>query len=523
MNNVAYIRGTGDPDYNFGNADFTLEFFTLPRGAYSPQFPQTFFEISNNESPGAYSYTRTRLLATLEKNNCANVNVLSTIGIANVGPNSNTFTFTTVANIFTRVSYAGTLLDQDQYSISNGKTIILNDDIPLSNVQTFAELDSIVVNVQTSALEANVLHFIDLERTNGNLYLFVDGSLNGQTVPINIPLPAQVLYDTNNYSNSINRENGPSILTIGANQYGENPFYGKFGDFKIIKGTAVHVPTQSYDTITSSFSPNSGNTFSDITILGDGNSRKVPEELFPSGIYDTMLLNVTQVDTSGAPNSNVVLGYTLVKSSSEVGPIEEFSYNYMQNTPQAVPWSQFQSSDGSFSVNGNSIASNLWSISGSKATTSNTSIENGANVSIFYSGVSSYYASNPNAISQLSENLSIGDANIYVMDANVFAVPSINPTGVSKKGQLRIDNELITYTSVDNSNNALCGISRGVNMTSTANVYAIGTNVIDMGFDLQLESITGEDVGINIWYTPVTDTSLQNTNTRISNILLSYY
>ena len=526
ISQYGYIRAVGDPDYNFANSNFTIEFFIEPN---SNSGIQTLFEITNNESSAAENYSRSRFIGVIENGN-ANIFGLQIVGTSPVLANSNTFISPINVNANNRISYNGILLSSSQYTISNngyGNVITMNGVI-LSPVNTVAEINQILFNAQGGSISSGNSHFISIERSSNDLYLFIDGQLQNNSFNISVPVPNQYLTNLNNNSIVLNRVNAPSLLTIGANQYGENPFFGKFGDFKIIKGYAEHI-NPSTNVLQSPNSPLLGVGPSNVIVEGGGFidtfSGFTPEELVKSQIFDTLKMTVYQINDSSIPyaNNNPVLTYAMFKSMIDIGPVQSISFNTGPNANFifTIPWPDFHSGDLSVMINGTPISTNEWYINGGKIHITNSVPD--ANLSIFATGPTNYYAIGDNTISNLSANLSQTDSNIYVSNISIFPVPSINSNGATIRGQICIENELITYLYVDTANSALSGLIRGVSGTSNENFYPMGTQVINCSQDVNLLNATGIDPSTKVWYSaPFNNTSLQNTNSTISSILVSY-
>jgi hypothetical protein len=92
-----------------------------------------------------------------------------------------------------------------------------------------------------------------------------------------------------------------------------------------------------------------------------------------------------------------------------------------------------------------------------------------------------YYAISPSHETVLTANLNVTDSNIYV--ANVLAISAPNMTTMTP-GTVFINGEKIVFWGIDYNSNMLYNIRRAVDGTGAANVYPVGTQVIDTGIGL---------------------------------------
>ena len=307
MSNIGYIKATGDQDYNFAYSDFCIEFFVS--ASSSNNNCQTLFEITNNESAAANLYTKTRFLTVIENGNL-NAYAIEITTPFIVGANISSFTCPASIPPNNKIFYNGHLLQPNQYSITDN--IVTLSNITISNVNTLTEVGQILFENTGSNISANTMHFISAERYQNEFYLFLDGQSLNIPVPAFNAIPSQILANTIGTGN-INRSDSPALLTIGANRDGEDPLYGKFGDIKIVNGTAVHVQQIAQQNIISGtiVNPNLASHSSFIQIDGgnfvDSISSYTSEELVPGQMFDTLWLHVYQASGNVSSNGNASL------------------------------------------------------------------------------------------------------------------------------------------------------------------------------------------------------------------------
>jgi hypothetical protein len=87
-----------------------------------------------------------------------------------------------------------------------------------------------------------------------------------------------------------------------------------------------------------------------------------------------------------------------------------------------------------------------------------------------------YYGISESHITTLTANLNITDSNIHI--ANAQAISSPNVTKLIP-GVVFINGEKIVFWGIDTVNNVLTNIRRAVDGTGAANVYTVGTQVVD--------------------------------------------
>jgi len=476
MSTPGYIRAAGDQNYNFGNNDFTVEFFA---STISNNYPQTLFEISNNESFAANNYNQTRFITAIENGNI------------------------------------------NSYALQTNN-------------------NSLLFSINGNEFSPNVTHFISAERKNNKFYLFLDGVTQSQPVNAAIPIPAQYIINNSN-SMQLPRINSSALITIGADKNGANTFIGSFGDFRVTNGIARHVrESQVQNKITSEFTDIVlGTRAEDINIAGgnfiDSISSHYPEELVPGQMFDALNISVyqnsncanlssnianIQAITTNTPNpsfnaNSVLLGFRIFKDTIEIGPIGEYNFNTENSLGIfPVPWSSISSDSGTVSINGNIIDSSLWNIQANKLYLYVTAPLN-SNIQIIATGPTSYYSIGANAITTLSKNLYSTDSLISASNVAGFITP--NPL-TNTRGKLFINGECITYLYIDRIGNTLSGLRRGVNGTGVPNIYIANANiqVISASYDRELPGNPGEF----IWYNN-SNSNLAATNSNISNFLIN--
>ena len=523
MSTGSYIRAFGDSDYNFAYSDFTVEFFAETTANIGCQ---TLFEITNNESPAANLYTNTRFLTVIENGNL-NSYAIQTVASFTVDANVSSFSSPIPIANNDKIFYDGELLEPNQYSIS-GRTIFLSN-TTISTSSVLAEVGQVLFKVLGGIFTSNVSHFISAERFQNQFYLFLDGVSQSAPTPAFNAIPSQVLTNTSSSSNLL-RYNSPALLTIGANKDGKDPFYGLFGDIKIINGVSEHVTsTEIQNTISSEFtSANLGMHPADIIIQGgnfvDSINSYAPEELIPGQIFDTLYMQVYQSSTSNA-NANI-LSFGMFKPTIMIGPTGSYSFTIDSiNKPITLPWSSLDSAAASVLVNGNAISSTYWAVTNSVLTIA-ASI--GDNVEIIATGPTTYFGIGSNTISVLTSNLYANSTTINVANTSPFITPIIGSTAnisnnavLNVRGQVFINQECITYLYVNRVGNTLSGLTRGTSGTGIPNVHIGGSRIVSASYNNNLQDLTFVNPSSAIWYTyPLANTSLQNTNSTISSTLL---
>lgn len=522
MSQVSYIRATGDPDYNFAYSDFTVEFFVE---SSSSEGVQTLFEVANNESFAANLYTQSRFFTAVENGNL-NAYAIQTISPFYVGGNVATFTSPIPINPSLRIFYDGEFLTANDYVVS-GTTITLN--ITPSSSQALVEMGQVVFQVQGQPVTANTVHFVSAERYQNQFYLFLDGQSQSPAVPAFNAIPTQVLYNTVGTGN-VQRYDAPALLTIGANKNGKDPLYGKFGDFKITNGVARHVqPIKIQSTISSLFTQaNLGTQPSSIKIEGgnfvDSISSYAPEEFVPGQIFDTLYLQVYQTGIGNVAN---ILSFALFKPSIMAGPTGSYSFTMpADNKPVTLPWTSLDAAAASVLVNGVPLAPTEWAVYDSILS---IAAGVGANVEIIATGPTTYYDVCSNSVSTITSNLYANSTTINVTDTTPFITPIIGSTAnisnvsfLNVRGQVFINQECITYLYIDRVANTLSGLLRGTSGTGVPPVHLNGSRIVNGSYNQDLQLLSYTDPRIAIWYTiPLANTSLQNTNSAISTVLVN--
>ena len=528
MSSYGYIKAVGDSDYNFGYSDFTVEFFMEPT-AVNSNSAQTLFEITNNESNAAQNYQKTRFFSTIESGNL-NAYAIQTLDVISLGSNISFFTSPVVLTDDFRIYYDGTLLQNGQYSIS-GSNISINSNVIVTHATT-VELGEILFSINGGQVTNGTTHFISAERYQNQFYLFLDGVSQSPSVPAYQAIPCQELPWMSNTANVLNRTGSPALLTIGANRDGKDPFFGMFGDFKITNGLSRHVPTiKNTNTITSNLADSQlGLRSADIVIDGgafvDSISSYSPEELVPAQIFDTLNIQVYQSDNSNL-NSNI-LGYSIFKPTIMAGPIGSYTLNISNASSYKIPWTTLNSSDASVLINGVVQSADNWSVS-KGIFTANLGSTTSGNIQIIATGPTNYYTISANGVSTLVGNLYPTSNAIVLSNVSGFITPVIgalnntNNVAINSRGKIFINQECITYLYMDTANCVLSGLTRGVAGTGVPPVHLASSQVISASYDRDLFNLSHSDPGERVWYTtPFNNTSLQNTYSTISNILVAY-
>jgi len=499
-----YIQSAGENDYSFGSGDFTVEFFSE---LTSNANVQTFFEICDNPLT---SNSMTRMLLTSD-NGYANLNILSVYGNVNIAANVSTFTSPITIDSNVRISYNGNILLPNQYSVVSNTSVTLSN-VSISNAASVVEISQISSAIQGGQITSNTSHFFSVERKDSNLYLFMDGVIQNSPNVANAAIP----------SSSI------AILTIGANHFGLNPIKGKFGDFRITKGTAVHVVPKNIliDPNQNSY----GNAPSDIIVSGgqfsDSLTNNAPEELVNSPSFDALTIVNYHLNTNSSPynNNNVAITYTMFKPFMDAGAVKIMNYTtpnvISSNVSFKIPWSSLNAGDASVTINGIPISSDQWSILNGNIRIYTPNVAASSFIEIYASGPERFFVTGANNTTTLASPLNANDANIHVTSVAHFPQVTPNPNSAVITGEILINGEHIRYRFVDSANNVLYGLTRGLSGTGVANVYPTGTYVINMAESYDVSNLVVDDSTKQYWYTLNTNTSLQNTSTIFSNILV---
>jgi len=511
MSQISYIRAAGDPDYNFAYSDFTVEFFVETS---DNDGVQTLFEIANNESAAANLYTQTRFFTAIENGNL-NAYAIQTVTPFIVGAGVTVFTSPTPVGPNDRVFYDGQFLTTGEYTISGSTITLLILPNNLNNV--LVEIGQVLFQVQGQSVTTGNVHFVSAERFQNQFYLFLDGEAQSTPVPAFNAIPTQVISNTVGTGN-LARYDSPALLTIGANKNGKDALFGKFGDFKITNGVSRHVQqSQIQQTISSLFTDaNLGMQPSSIEIDGggfvDSISSYTPEELVPGQIFDTLYMQVYQSSTSNA-NANV-LSFAMFKPTILIGPTGSYSFTMPTSGKVTVPWTSIDAAAASVLVNGNAIPSTSWAIFNGKLT---IIAGPGDAVDIISTGPTNYYDVCSNSVSTIVGNVYANSNSIIVSSTTPFITPNAN-----SRGQVFINQECITYLFIDRVNNILSGLMRGTSGTGVPNIHLANSRIISASSNWDIETLANVDPRTSIWYSvPLANTSLQNTNTAISTVLVN--
>lgn len=538
MSQNAYIRAAGDSDYNFGHADFTVEFFMETANANSSPC-QTLFEVTNNVSAAADLYQQTRFLTLLQNGN------LHAVGLQTIAPffiDGNVTTFSSPFPLTNNylIFYDGKLLQNNQYTVDGMNITLSNVSLGSGNVLT--EISEILFQVTGNAITSGSMHFISAERYQNQFYLYLDGSLQEKAVPAYYAIPTQYLPLSSNAFSNINRSGNAALLTIGANRNGEDFFFGKFGDFRVTNGVSRYAASFGQtDIIAGGMLSDSllGTRSADINIEGgsfvDSISSYSPEEQVPAQIFDTLNISVYQSDLANA-NANII-GFGIFKSSIMLGAISSINIALTNSVIDrfAVPWRSVGRADASLNINGNLQPADGWSIDNGYLTI-NYNLPSSGYIDVTATGPTGYYCIAANGVSQLSEAVYANSTSITVANLAGFITPTLgiysNISGnansvINSRGQIFIGGECITYLYVDNYNNSLSGLVRGCAGTAVSNFYAANTQVISASYAQDISLLTGIDPGKSVWYSAnsnifATTSSLENTNSVISSLLLTY-
>jgi hypothetical protein len=87
-----------------------------------------------------------------------------------------------------------------------------------------------------------------------------------------------------------------------------------------------------------------------------------------------------------------------------------------------------------------------------------------------------YYGISESHITTLTANLNITDSNIHIANAQAISSPNVSKL---IPGVVFINGEKIVFWGIDMVNNVLTNIRRAVDGTGAANVYTVGTQVVD--------------------------------------------
>lgn len=501
-----YVKAIGDPDYNFGLNDFTIEFWV--RQSSNQSNIQTVFELTNNEPQYFNTLSQIRFFAVLDNGNL-NVVCANTIYAGTYNP-STPYVIGTNSTANLTVFYDGVLLPTTGYSLSANVLTVNN---PISG-NVLIEPASVVFSISGPQLTSNVDYFVSVERMDGEVYLYVNGIEEGRASG-NCYIPANML------GNSIPVNNAPALITIGANRDGWNPFSGYFGDFRVTNGIARHVVESQpqgniYSTLTDS---TLGTAAQNINITGGqlGSATGFgPEELFPGHAFDTLNFQIYQDSTA---NSSIpVLGWRIFKSTVTEGPTPAFSTTGDGITSNfKTPWSVPVNADSIVVlIDGVAQPSNAFTLGMNYILFGATPAAN-ANITAQLTGNTWYYSLGATGITELVAPLYNSDDTIYLADSSGFLTPVLQP---GKLGVVFINGERIVYRY--KTGNALSGLSRGTIGTGVPNTHPYGSRVVSACTDRLLPGIPGNQT----WYTlgngtPSDGQGLANSNTAFASFLLS--
>jgi hypothetical protein len=347
------------------------------------------------------------------------------------------------------------------------------------------------------------LHYVSVERSSNVIYLFLDGVCQYSPTSRIVAIP--------------NNNGNPVSLTIGADISGNNCFDGEFGDFKINNGFARHIRAGS--NISSNFTnANLGNGVADIVVTGGEFIGKIssysPEELVTSQIFDTLQISVSQIAIGASNTSTPIIGYEMFKPMILAGPVGSYTIDAIGNAMAIfpVPWTTLLAGDAAITANGISVPSNEWQITNGRL---NIPAHVGANIVITPTGPTTYSVLSSNCYTTLSSPLYANSTSINLSNGAGFPSPTIG-----KKGTLFIEGECINYVYI--SGNTLSGLTRGVSGTGILPLYNSNTQVICSGTKYDIKTLSGIEPSEYLWYTANSGTSLQNTHSTISNILVNY-
>lgn len=531
----SYIKSS-DTDYNLGIKDFTIEFFSDPS---SNSNCQTILEISNDKSFAANLFSYNRFFINLINGNIISESVYIN-DIFYVDGNISTFSTSNILNSNNSIFYDENLLTSNQYTTSENNITLL---IPPSGIaNTKVEVGTILFQITGNNLPINQPTFISSERKDNNFYLFVNGI--SQQIPNSniVYIPSSNI--SNIYANTtLDRTNFPALLTIGSNKDGGNPYHGKLGNFKITKNIAKHVISPN-EILYSNFQDQLGTKSYNIDISGQNFLKeRNSDELAKFDSYDSLFFQVYQSDNSNL-NSNI-LSFALFKPSIELGPVTNFSSNVyspvnINSLTCNVPWATLDKSEASIKVNNPSITelnnyivpSTDWNISmNSLKINFAFSVSGNSNIQVTATSPTYYYDINANSVSILESNLYATDDIIYVSNTDPFITPILGDTSnaanvfslLNVRGQVFVNQECITYLYIDRTLNTLSGLQRGSSGTETPNIHLSGSRIINFSYNQDLQYLANADPRISSWYTyPLANTSLQNTNSAISSILVEY-
>lgn len=531
----SYIKSS-DTDYNLGIKDFTIEFFSNPS---SNSNCQTILEISNDKSFAANLFSYNRFFINLINGNIISESVYIN-DIFYVDGNISTFSTSNILNSNNSIFYDENLLTSNQYTTSENNITLL---IPPSGIaNTKVEVGTILFQITGNNIPINQPTFISSERKDNNFYLFVNGI--SQQIPNSniVYIPSSNI--SNIYANTtLDRTNFPALLTIGSNKDGGNPYHGKLGNFKITKNIAKHVISPN-EILYSNFQDQLGTKSYNIDISGQNFLKeRNSDELAKFDSYDSLFFQVYQSDNSNL-NSNI-LSFALFKPSIELGPVTNFSSNVyspvnINSLTCNVPWATLDKSEASIKVNNPSITelnnyivpSTDWNISmNSLKINFAFSVSGNSNIQVTATSPTYYYDINANSVSILESNLYATDDIIYVSNTDPFITPILGDTSnvanvfslLNVRGQVFVNQECITYLYIDRTLNTLSGLQRGSSGTETPNIHLSGSRIINFSYNQDLQYLANADPRISSWYTyPLANTSLQNTNSAISSILVEY-
>ena len=141
-------------------------------------------------------------------------------------------------------------------------------------------------------------------------------------------------------------------------------------------------------------------------------------------------------------------------------------------------------------------------------TISGGTVELGHRIFVDMTGDTSYLRISNDHSTYLTKNLLITDTEIHVADASIL---QITRPGSGIPGVVFINNERITYFSIDLETNILSQLRRGTLGTGTPQTHFIGSTVFESGVSQQIPGIasntitTGANVSYHVTDTPIYD------------------
>jgi hypothetical protein len=165
-------------------------------------------------------------------------------------------------------------------------------------------------------------------------------------------------------------------------------------------------------------------------------------------------------------------------------------------------------------VNGIAIPSTSWAIYNGLLT---IIAGPGDVIKIITTGPTNYYDVCANSVSFITSNVYANSTIINVSSTNPFITPE-----ETTRGQIFINQECITYLYINRVDNTLSGLTRGTAGTGVPNVHLLNSRIISASNNQDIQFLANVDPRTSIWYTiPLSNTSLQNTNTTISSVLMA--